>query len=137
MIYDLNLVLQRADRQGVLQPSAQRATVTIVDGLVAGQGDGPLKARPRDTNMLFVGRDSFAIDTALSWMMGFDPDAIPMVSRRREYLGAGWGGFDLRDLRISMDGVEQRLLDCPLNFHFAPAPGWLGHIEREQTARRA
>ena len=137
MIYDLNLVLQRADRRGLLQPSPQRATVTIVDGLVAGEGDGPLKARPRDTNMMFAGRDSFAIDTTLSWMMGFDPGAIPMLSRRREYLGAGWGGFDLLDLRICVDDVEQRLLDCPLNFHFAPAPGWLGHIEREPAAKRA
>lgn len=137
MIYDLNLVLQRADRQGVLQPSIQRSTVTIVDGLVAGEGDGPLKARPRETDMLFGGRDSFAIDTALSWMMGFDSEAIPMLSRRREYLGAGWGRFDLPDLRISVDDVEQRLIDCPLNFHFAAAPGWLGHIEREQTAKRA
>lgn len=137
MIYDLNLVLQRADRQGVLQASAQRSTVTIVDGLVAGEGDGPLKARPRDTDMLVAGRDPFAIDTALSWMMGFDPDAIPMLSERRGFLGVGWGGFDLRELQISIDGVAQRLLDCPLNFHFAPAPGWLGHIEREKAARRA
>lgn len=137
MIYDLNLVLQRADRQGVLQPSAQRATVTIVDGLIAGEGDGPLKARPRDTDMLIAGVDPFAIDTALSWMMGFDPDAIPMLSQRGEYLGEGWGAFDVNELHVSMDGVDQRVTDCPVNFHFAPAPGWLGHIEREKAARRA
>jgi len=137
MIYDLNLVLQRADRQGVLQPSIQRQTVTIVDGLVAGEGDGPLKARPRVTDMLLAGRDPYAIDTALAWMMGFDPDAIPMLSHRREFIGTGWGAFDLPELRLSIDGVDQRLLDCPINFRFAPAPGWLGHIEREPAARRA
>jgi hypothetical protein len=137
MIYDLNLVLQRVDRQGTMQPSEQRRTVTIVDGLVAGEGDGPLKARPRATDMLFGGRDSFAIDTTLAWMMGFDPDAIPMLARRREFLGTDWGGFDLEDLQISLDGREQRLVECLVNFEFAPAPGWLGHIEREPVPMRA
>ena len=49
MIYDLNLVLQRADRQGRLQPTLQRETVTIVDGLVAGEGDGPSEGTARAT----------------------------------------------------------------------------------------
>ncbi|MEO7134271.1 MAG: DUF362 domain-containing protein [Vicinamibacterales bacterium] len=137
MIYDLNLVLQRADRQGLLQPSLQRDTLTIVDGLVAGEGDGPLKARRRETDMLLAGRDPFAIDTALAWMMGFAPDAIPMLSHRREYLGPEWGAFDLSELRVSVDGADQRRLDSPINFHFAPAPGWLGHVERQPAARRA
>lgn len=137
MIYDLNLVLQRADRQGRLQPSPQRDTVTIVDGIVSGEGDGPLKARPRDTDMLFAGRDPFAIDITLAWMMGFDPDAILMLARRGEFLGEGWGGFALADLTIAVDGAPQRLCDSPINFHFAPAPGWLGHIERAGAAKRA
>lgn len=137
MIYDLNLVLQRSDRHGVLQTTPQRETVTIVDGLVAGEGDGPLKARPRDTDMLFGGRDPFAIDTVLAWMMGFDPELIPMLSERQHFLGSGWGAFTLRDLRIAIDDVEQQLLDCALNLQFTPAPGWLGHIEREKAAKRA
>jgi hypothetical protein len=137
MIYDLNLVLQRSDRQGRLQPSPQRDTVTIVDGLVSGEGDGPLKARPRDTNMLFAGRDPFAIDATLAWMMGFDPDAVLMLSQRHEYLGHDWGRFALNDLMVTVDGAPQRLCDSPINFSFAPAPGWRGHIERVEAAKRA
>jgi uncharacterized protein (DUF362 family) len=137
MIYDLNLVLQRADRQGHLQATMQRESMTIVDGLVSGEGDGPLKARPRDTNMLLAGRDGFAIDTTLAWMMGFDPDAIPMLAKRDEFLGAEWGAFALSELAVTVDGAPQRLIDSPINFTFAPAPGWLGHIERYPAARRA
>jgi hypothetical protein len=137
MIYDLNLVLQCADRDGRLQSAVQRDTVTIVDGLTAGEGDGPLKATPRDTDMLFAGRDPFAIDAALAWMMGFDPESILMVAKRREYIGQGWGSFDLRDLPVLIDGVEQPLYDSPINFHFAPAPGWIGHVERTAAAKRA
>ncbi len=137
MIYDLNLVLQRSDRHGRLQATPQRETISIVDGLTSGEGDGPLKARPRDTNMLFAGRDPFAIDATLAWMMGFDPDALPMLARRHEFIGQQWGKFDLEDLVIAVDGVSQRLIDAPINFNFAPAPGWLGHIERVKAAQRA
>jgi hypothetical protein len=137
MIYDLNLVLQRVDAKGQLQPTVQRETISIVDGLIAGEGDGPLKATPRQIDMMLAGRDPFAIDAALAWMMGFDPEAILMIAKRRDFLGTAWGAFDLGELRVSIDGVEQRLYDCPLNFQFAPAPGWIGHVERGQAAKRA
>ncbi len=130
MIYDLNLVIQRVDRLGQLQPTSQRAYFCIVDGLISGEGDGPLKAAPRATDMLVCGEDPFEIDTALSWLMGFDSDKIPVLAERRQYLGAGWGRFDVSELMVSMDGHPCRLQDVDLDFRFAPPPGWLGHIER-------
>jgi hypothetical protein len=60
-----------------------------------------------------------------------------MLANRREYLGGTWGGFELGDLEVTIDGRNQKLLECPINFHFAPAPGWLGHVERAPVARRA
>jgi hypothetical protein len=137
MIFDLNLVVQRCDRFGVLQPAPQREVVAIVDGLIAGEGDGPLKATPRQTDMLFAGTDPFAVDSTLAWMMGFDPAAMPMLSRRAEFLGANWGGFDLPELMVSVDGRARRLVECSTNFAFKPAPGWTGHIERMPEARPA
>jgi uncharacterized protein (DUF362 family) len=137
MIFDLNLVIQRCDRSGRLRAQPQRDVMAIVDGLVSGEGDGPLKATPRQTDMLFAGRDPFAIDCSLAWLMGFDPDAMPMLAKRGEFLGTEWGRFDLSNLKVWIDGQEQRLLDCRTNFEFKPAPGWIGHIERMPEARRA
>jgi uncharacterized protein (DUF362 family) len=137
MIFDLNLVIQRCDRSGTLQAQPQREVVALVDGLVGGEGDGPLKASPRPTDMLFAGRDPFAIDCTLAWMMGFDIEAMPMLRMRREFLGAGWGRFEVPDLTVLVDGNPRRLIDCETNFAFAPAPGWLGHIERTPQAKRA
>jgi hypothetical protein len=137
MIFDLNLVIQRCDRSGRLQPEPQRHIMAIVDGIVAGEGDGPLKATPLQTDMIFAGQDPFAIDCALAWMMGFDPDAMPMLARRGEFLGADWGRFDLSDLVVRLGGSDRRLVTCAAKFAFKPAPGWLGHIERTPEAMRA
>ena len=134
MIYDLNLVIQRVDRNGTLQAVPQRDYFCIVDGVVSGEGDGPLKATPRDTDMLVCGDDPFAIDTVLAWFMGFDPAAIPVLAERRQFMGTGWGGFDVDELTIQVDGNPVRLTQSEINFHFAPPPGWLGHIERDRRS---
>lgn len=136
MIYDLNMVIQRVDRAGRLQSTPQRDYFSIVDGLTSGEGDGPLKAAPRETNVLVCGDDPFAIDTVLSWAMGFDPEKIPMLAERRQYLGVEWGQFTLDDLAVSMDGRPRRLRELDVDFRFAPPPGWLGHIERAGPRQR-
>lgn len=134
MIYDLNMVIQRADRQGRLQSAPQREYFCIVDGLISGEGDGPLKPLPRDTDFLFFGRDPFAIDAVLAWFMGFNPEKIPSLSRRREYMGRGWGEFELAELAVAMNGNTCRLMDTQVNFQFKPPPGWIGHVERAGDA---
>lgn len=132
MVYDLNLVVQCVDRHGTLQPSPQRDYFCIVDGLVSGGGDGPLKATPVDTDMLICGHDPFAVDAVLAWCMGFDPDAIPLVERRHQYLGPQWGTFDWRTMRLEVDGRITALAESSINFAFEPPPGWLGHVERHR-----
>lgn len=130
MIYDLNLVIQRVGRDGRLHPTPQREYFCIVDGLISGEGDGPLKAVARDTDVLVCGDDPFAIDTVLSWAMGFDPDKIPVLAERRQYRGVQWGRFTLNDLVVTIDGRPCPLFEMGVNFQFAPPPGWIGHIER-------
>lgn len=136
MIFDLNLVIQRADKRGRLQPAPQRDYFCIVDGLVGGEGDGPLKATPRSTDLLVCGDDPFAIDATLAWLMGFDPARIPVLSERQQFLGKGWGEFELGELMVSVDGRRCRLVDGGMNFQFEPAPGWLGHVERPREPER-
>lgn len=130
MIFDLNLIIRCVDRKGRLQERPQRDYFCIVDGLVSGEGNGPLQPLPRDTDWLAFGADPFALDAALSWFMGFDPAKLPVIARRAQFAGPDWGDFDLERLEVELDDQSQRLLDSPINFHFAPPPGWRDHIER-------
>lgn len=131
MVYDLNLVLQCADAGGQLRLAPQRHYFCIVDGLVSGEGNGPLQPLPRETDWLLFGADPFAIDAALCWFMGFDPEKLPVVARRREFGGLAWGQFDWAELEAEFDGQRIRVMDSPVNLRFAPPPGWRGHVERQ------
>jgi uncharacterized protein (DUF362 family) len=130
MIYDLNLIIRFVDANGQLQPTPQRDYFCIVDGLVSGEGNGPLQPLPRETDWLVCGDDPFEIDTALSWFMGFDPDKLPVISRRAQFAGASWGDFDWAQFTVQLDGQSVKPAESNINFHFAPPPGWRNCIER-------
>ena len=130
MIYDLNLIIRNVDSSGTLHSTPQRQYLCIVDGLVSGEGNGPLQPLPKDTDWLIVGDDPFEIDAALSRFMGFEPERIQIIANRRAFAGSDWGKFNLPDLMIALDGVETRLTETSINFRFVPPPGWRGHVER-------
>ena len=128
MVYDLNYVVQCMDSTGTLRKTQQRDYFSIVDGLVSGEGNGPLQPLPRETNFVAFGNNPFLIDLALAWLMGFDPAKIPLLSRRKEYLGPDWGKF-LHPM-IEIDGVPTNVFDSGINLRFVPPPGWRNQIER-------
>jgi uncharacterized protein (DUF362 family) len=130
MIYDLNLIIRGVDANGRLHDTPQREYFCIVDGLISGEGNGPLQPLPRETDWLVFGDDPFAIDAALSWFMGFAPEKIQIIARRQQFARPGWGNFDLNELHVQLDDKTTKLLDSPVNLHFAPPPGWRNYIER-------
>lgn len=130
MVYDLNLVIRRADASGRIQKSPQRRYFAIVDGLISGEGNGPLQPLPRETDWLIFGDDPFAIDAALCRFMGFDPEKVPVIAQRRTFAGGDWGQFDLNELEVEMDGKPTRVMESPIDFHFVPPPGWRHYVER-------
>jgi uncharacterized protein (DUF362 family) len=133
MIYDLNRLLQCADRDGVLQPTPQREYFCIVDGLICGEGDGPLFASPRPVDWLVCGADPFAIDAVLGWCMGFEPARVPILAHRHEYRGPSWGRFDVNALPVAIDDATSMLTAIQTRFDFAPPPGWSGYVERAKA----
>lgn len=130
MIYDLNLVIQCVDAEGNLHSTPQRHCFSIVDGLISGEGNGPLQPLPRKTDWLIFGEDPFSIDAALCHFMGFAPVKIPVIARRKAFSGVGWGQFELEQLEAEIDGRKIRVMESPINFGFAPPPGWRNYIER-------
>ena len=55
--------------------------ITIIDGILALQGDGPGKrGMPRYLGILAGGRDATLVDMAICNLLGLDPDKLPTVS---------------------------------------------------------
>ena len=83
-VVDLNRVLLYADKNGVLQQMKQRHCLNIVDGVIAGEGEGPLAATAKHCGVLIGGLNALAVDTVACTIMGIDPQAIGYIRGAQE-----------------------------------------------------
>lgn len=59
--------------------------VTLMDGVIAMEGDGPSGGEPRELGYTFASRDLYALDWFVAGqVMGFSPEEIPMLRQARE-----------------------------------------------------
>ena len=74
----------------------------IVDGTVAGEGDGPIAVDPVNFRTLMAGTNSQAIDTVSAKLMGFEPNDVDMLVKGEKRLG----GCQLADIEIVGTSLE-------------------------------
>jgi len=78
-ILDLNRIATYAGRDGVLEPSPQRRVFCLVDAVVSGEGEGPMRPADRSLGAVLAGANSLAVDMVAAKLMGFDFSAIPQL----------------------------------------------------------
>lgn len=144
---DLNRILLWARADGSFAPPSEgpvRRVLHLVDGVVAGEGDGPLEPEPKPAGLLLFGRSAAYVDLAAALVMGlrwttvstlvgaFEPEMeLPVV---------GGAPTDL-ELRTASASWRESAARCvrdgrPLPGHlaFAPPPGWEGVLDAPDAA---
>lgn len=99
---DLCHLLHFVDREGRLCDTPQRRHLALVDGILGGEGEGPLAATPKPAGLLVAGIDPVLVDYVATEAMGYDPARIPTVqqallrpllpSSNRQALELRWNG---------------------------------------------
>ena len=80
MALDLNRCLLFGNADGSMRGrSAPKPYLAIVDGIIGGEGDGPLCPHPVSSAVLVAGDNPAVIDAIACRLMGFDPSAVPLV----------------------------------------------------------
>lgn len=75
-----------ADRFGQMLVETARTispNLTILDGIVGHEGNGPSGGEPRELGLLAASADVFALDRAIVAVLQVDPDRIPTVRMSR------------------------------------------------------
>lgn len=68
--------------------SIAQPNLTVLDGIVGMEGDGPAAGEPREMEIVMAGQDAVAIDSCISRIMGFDPHDI-LVTKEAHAMGLG------------------------------------------------
>ncbi len=133
MVLDLNRALRYADGSGVLHDQPRRRYFSLVDGIVAGEGNGPMGCDPRSVGLVVAGMEPLAVDLACVRLMGFDYRRIPVLDRALAEHALPLASFAYEEVvvRSNVSECNGPLTDLRgLEPAFRPHFGWKGHIER-------
>ncbi len=75
-IVDLNHILYYGGSDGKMHDRVQRKVFAVVDGIVSGQGEGPMKPLPDNTGIVAVSESSAAADIVCAEIAGLDSRKI-------------------------------------------------------------
>jgi len=81
---DLNLIAKYGTINGILEDKPQRSITYICDGIIGGQGDGPLHPEPIPLGVIMLSDNPAEMDYALALLMGFDPEKLPLIKNALE-----------------------------------------------------
>lgn len=132
MVYDLNNIILFAHKKGgVITCEKQRDYICILDGIISGEGNGPLQPIPVETNLIAISTNPFLIDFAMAKMMGFDYKKIPLLKNHGLFLYKVWSDFNPNKFNINFntESFTNGINSIPILKYFIPPPGWKGHIE--------
>ncbi len=132
MVLDLNRTLHYADATGRLHDRPVRRFFSLVDGIVAGEGNGPLDPTPRPAGLILAGTNPLAVDLACARLMGFDYQRIPMLQRALAKHPLPLANFGYEDVTALSDDrrLQGRLADLQGRlFALQPHFGWRGYVE--------
>ena len=138
MALDLNRVLLYSKEDGTVSPGPQaRRYLTVVDGIIAGDGEGPMEPHDRATGALIAAGHPLACDLVAAQAMGFDTSLLKLCAeglkshplpldpvRRPEDLDLA-----MLDLGGASSWNQVAWEDLP-NWSFEPPVGWREAVRR-------
>ena len=138
MALDINRALMYADSKGRLHDTPVRRRFCLVDGIVAGEGEGPIYAEPKPCGVVLAGRNPVAVDVVGAELMGFSHSRIPMLVNALSLRDLPLASFGADDIEVASNVPEWqgRLSSLRLAdpYRFAAPRGWRGSIERGPLA---
>jgi len=131
MALDLNRILLTCDKEGKVCDSVERKYFSFIDGIVGGQGNGPLAPDAYPSGVILAGSNPLAVDWVATRLMGLDPRKIPMYARAPQQMCEWLPNLDIGNVEVNSNRAEWNCLlhNSESIFRFATAPGWRGQIE--------
>jgi uncharacterized protein (DUF362 family) len=122
MALDLTIIVHFASREGVLSDKQERVQLSIIDGIIAGEGEGPLSPRPVKSGVLIFSDNVVAGDYLACRLMGFAPERIPLLRAALENPALAGSGNEL----CVADGQVRQMAELRpvLGRTFVAPSGW-------------
>jgi uncharacterized protein (DUF362 family) len=136
MVLDINRALTYADPTGRVCFKPKKR-LCVVDGIVAGEGMGPISPDPLPCGVVLAGQNPVAVDVAGAELMGFDYMQIPQLAHAFEPHPLPLVEFAANEIAIRSNvaawiGSLSDLRDVN-PFTFEAPLGWNDYVERARV----
>jgi uncharacterized protein (DUF362 family) len=138
MVLDLNKCLFSFNGAGERRSKPIRY-LAVVDGIVGGEGNGPMAPDAKPCGVIIAGTHPLAVDCVAATLMGFDPQRIRMLKNGFSMRELNFAPFKLEDIDVvsNKPAWNGKLATMEETFDFKPHFGWTGAIENQRRALTA
>jgi len=124
MVMDLNKIAVYGKSDGTIASTPQRQLFSLCDGIIGGQGDGPLRPEPLPLGIISFTNHSGLNDICMATLMGFDYKKIPLLAHQKINLTS-------IDTEIMLDGAKVNLTElAKQSIETLPPPGWVEYLRK-------
>jgi uncharacterized protein (DUF362 family) len=123
MVMDLNMIINYGTKEGSLAETPQRTLYSLCDGVIGGQGNGPLEPEPLNLGIITFSNNSALNDICCAKLMGMEVGRIPLlVAAAKTFLRSKYQ-IRLNGRKIDLEELE------PYSITAKMPPGWLNYRE--------
>jgi len=123
MVMDLNKIAEYGRIDGSISNTPQRLIYSLSDGVIGGEGDGPLKPEPLPLGVICFSNHSATTDIAMGTLMGFDTNKIPLLKSAGDYSNKDVVTIFLNNNKVELNSIKS------LAIKTIPPPGWVNHLK--------
>lgn len=120
-VLDLNKIALFGDSNGVIHKNQQRKLYTIMDGVVGGQGDGPLNPDPSPLGVLAYSNNPYLMDVVAGKLYHINIDKVPLLREAAKYVLKEDYSIFVNSKVVSFNDVEDFGIDIKMS------PGWINY----------
>ena len=135
MVLDLNKCLFFFDGSGQPRKKPLRY-LTVVDGIVGGEGNGPMSPDARPCGVILAGTHPVAVDCVAATLMGFEWQKLRLLKNSFQMRELNFASFQPGEIEVVSDKPAWRgkLDHLETAFSFRPHFGWIGAIENTRKS---
>lgn len=124
MVLDLNQLVTFGRADGTLADTAQRELYSLCDGIIAGQGDGPLKPDPLALGIVSFSNNAALNDIAVANLMGMEVKMIPLLRNAQNQINETDCELIFNNEIVTKADLEKYAVKATMS------PGWLKYDQQ-------
>lgn len=114
MVMDLNKIALFGRVDGTISATRRRSIYSLCDGIVAGQGDGPLSPEPLALGFMAFSNNSTITDACFGTLIGLDIYRVPLLKAALTHLNLESLDLTLNNYRIAIPDLKKFAISATL-----------------------